>query len=114
MNRRKFINFLGSAIIGTAIALNLPETIAPVKEAITWSKNNFSYWDNAINPNACAGPITFSMMEKAYKKAIEGNAEPQYIYLPQKAADFIDWKYNKNLNAGIRIFKRRLLSLFNV
>lgn len=34
MNRRTFFNFLGSATLGTIIALKLPDTIAPIfKEA---------------------------------------------------------------------------------
>jgi hypothetical protein len=31
MKRRKFFNILSSAIIGTIIALNLPDNIAPIK-----------------------------------------------------------------------------------
>lgn len=31
MNRRKFFNMLGSAVIGTVIALKIPENIAPIK-----------------------------------------------------------------------------------
>lgn len=30
MNRRKFFNLLGSAVIGTVIALKIPESIAPI------------------------------------------------------------------------------------
>lgn len=30
MNRRKFFNLLGSAVIGTIIALKIPDSIAPI------------------------------------------------------------------------------------
>lgn len=30
MNRRKFFNFLGSAVIGTVIALKLPDSLIPI------------------------------------------------------------------------------------
>ena len=44
MNRRRFFQSLGSAILGTAIALKIPETLIPVPENLYVSSNpNYAY-----------------------------------------------------------------------
>lgn len=69
MRRRTFFNALGGAIIGTAIMLKLPESIAPVKSFL-------------------ASPqITFFAMLDAYHKACLAGEEPVTILLSEKTLD---------------------------
>lgn len=63
MNRRTFFNFLGSATLGTIIALNLPDTIAPIKLWVEKPK------------------ITFAALMDAYRSCCQGNIEPNLIVL---------------------------------
>lgn len=61
MNRRSFFNFLGSAVIGTVIALKLPDSIAPIKILVEKTK------------------ITFAALDEAYRKCCIEDKEPNLI-----------------------------------
>lgn len=111
MNRRTFTKFMGSAVIGTIVALQLPETIAPVKEAVTWTRESFPVWGSVDTGSAT--PITYSMIEKAYQRAITfERAEPQVIICNQYFADLYRWKYMGNWNSGFNLVARRIKRLF--
>ena len=64
MNRRKFFNILGSAVIGTVIALKIPENIAPIK-FLERSKE-------------C---ISFDQLNEMYNDCLRKFGEPSYIVL---------------------------------
>lgn len=66
MRRRTFINYIGSAIIGTAIALRLPDTIAPL--------------NHLLEPPA----ITYQALAEAYEKACQGPDSPALMFLNPK------------------------------
>jgi hypothetical protein len=66
MNRRSFFNFLDSAVIGTVIALKLPDSIAPLNNLIKQPK------------------ITFSAVMEAYNDCREKYGEPRMILLKKK------------------------------
>lgn len=67
MKRRSFINAIGGAIIGTAIALRLPDVLVPVK------------------PFLAEPRITFQAMYDAYQKAMSESGEPYAILLSPKS-----------------------------
>lgn len=69
MNRRTFSNLIASAIIGTAIALRLPDTIAPLNHLLAEPK------------------ITFKAMYDAYQKAMAECGEPHAMLLSPKSLD---------------------------
>lgn len=69
MNRRGFLNTLNAAIIGTVIALKIPESLVPLNKMIREPE------------------ITFSALNEAYDDCREKFGEPQEIVLHEKAYD---------------------------
>ncbi len=71
MHRRSFFNALGSAIIGTAIMLRLPESIAPVKSFLASPRISFLAMMDACHKASLAGeePVTILLSEKTLKDA---------------------------------------------
>lgn len=67
MNRRSFFNFLGSAVIGTVIALKLPDSIAPLNKFISNS-----------------GVITYEKLLEAYNRCKNQFGEPSSIIVSRK------------------------------
>lgn len=63
MNRRSFFNKLGAAILGTAIALKLPDSIVPKVPELP------------KHP----GAISFKMLNDAYNRALLGSKEPDFM-----------------------------------
>lgn len=73
MNRRFFTNFIGSAIIGTAIALKIPDSLVP----------------KHVEPDPIK--LTFAALDEAYKKCCRGALEPDMLVLhPQAYAEFLE------------------------
>ena len=70
MIRRTFLQTLGVAVLGTIIALKLPETIAPLNKALEKAK------------------ISFTALDTAYRKCCIDNIEPNLIIVsPNTYAD---------------------------
>lgn len=71
MNRRWFLESIGSAIIGTAIMLRLPESIAPVKSFLASPRITFFAMMDAYRSATLAGeePVTILLSEKTLKDA---------------------------------------------
>lgn len=67
MKRRTFINFIGSAIIGTAIALRLPDGLVPLNHLTERPR------------------ISFQALTDAYNKAKESEEEPCILLLSKSS-----------------------------
>lgn len=69
MNRQRFINFIAPAIIGTAIALKLPDGLVPLNHLTERPR------------------ITFAALMDAYNKAKESGEEPCVLLLSKPSMD---------------------------
>jgi hypothetical protein len=76
MFRRTFFKSLGAAILGTAIALKLPDNLVPQGPKLP-----------DVNPN---GVITWSMLEKAYNDCKNRSPEPNIIMVPKWAIPYLE------------------------
>ncbi len=81
MNRRKFFNFLGSAVIGTVIALKLPDAIAPLNNLIRERGISFQALYEAYQDcvNKIGEPTSIVISKKNYER-IHQMFEPQYRF----------------------------------
>lgn len=93
MNRRKFFNMLGKAVVGGAVAYSFPEILVPknitkptgLADAI---EKGYRFWGVDGDLYSCA-PINFSDLEEAYKKACVGNNKPKYVVVNKTMYDFL-------------------------
>lgn len=72
MNRRRFLELLGTAALGSGIVYSFPSVIVP--------KN--------IQRIECLPPISFPVLEAAYKRLIETGNEPRFIILKARAVGY--------------------------
>jgi len=80
-SRRTFLKNLGLAVAGAAVAskIELLEQIIPIP--VSPLEAVFASYEAAP---ITAGPITFSMLAKAYQKACIGSAEPSLMIVSRK------------------------------
>lgn len=76
MNRRRFFQSLGAAILGTALVLKLPETLIPQRP---------------ILPDVTSsGAITWSMLNKAFNDYRNRSSQPNIIMVPKWAISYLE------------------------
>lgn len=74
VNRRSFFQSLGAAILGTAIALKIPDSLIPQRP---------------ILPDATIGGITtWSMLEREFNKIRLQNSEPSIIIVNRSTFEY--------------------------
>lgn len=88
IGRRGFLKTLGAAVLGTAIALELPEILIPTphleKEKAPESSFSSSYLNSQpfwSSNEASIGAITYEMLERTYMECMKGSAESNYIVI---------------------------------
>jgi hypothetical protein len=77
MNRRRFLELLGMATVGSAVAYSFPKVIVPknvIKPVGFTEAVNDGYIFSGYSPS-----ITFKQLEESYRRACVGKAKPDLI-----------------------------------
>lgn len=78
MNRRDFLNWLGKAAVGGAVAYSFPKVIVPknivIVENVLLKSRQFG-----CTTFSSLQPISFELMERVYREAQNKMGEPKYI-----------------------------------
>lgn len=93
MNRRRFLELLSSAALGSGIVYSFPSVIVP-NNIMPFSDRKIFYNNISEMP-----PISFSVMDKAYKKLCKGNIRPEYIHVSKNRLEEL-----RNLTGGFLKF----------
>lgn len=76
MNRRRFFQSLGAAVLGTAIALKIPEALIPQRPNLP--------------DTTSSGVITWSMLEKAFNDIKNRGREPNIVIVPKRFIPYLE------------------------
>lgn len=77
MNRRTFLRVLGSAAVVTAV----PQSVVHIAEALAPKSFFGPVWDSRTAP-----PLTYEMLEQAYRSACIGQEVPNIMIVSRSVA----------------------------